>query len=157
MRLFAQAPKLALDSPYARHVNPQWVRVLELMQMNVDYARCEGAELFTVDGRRILDFLSGYCVHNLGHNHPRVVAALKTELERHGPAMLQSHAPRAAGDLAERLCIKAGGRLTKAFFATAPAARVSRPSLSSRERTRSGRASSTPRAVFTGSRAGPCR
>jgi ornithine--oxo-acid transaminase len=118
VRLFAQAPKAALDSPYARHVNPQWVRVLELMHMNVDYARCEGAELFTVNGRRILDFLSGYCVHNLGHNHPRVVTAIKTELERHGPAMLQSHAPSAAGDLAERLCIKAGGRLTKAFFAS---------------------------------------
>ena len=59
MRSFATAPKPVLDSPYARHVNPQWVRVLELLQMNVDYARCEGAELFTADGRRILDFLSG--------------------------------------------------------------------------------------------------
>jgi ornithine--oxo-acid transaminase len=88
------------------------------MEMNVDYARCEGAELFTRDGRRILDFLSGYCVHNLGHNHPRVVTALKAELDRCGPAMLQSHAPRAAGELAARLCAKAGGRLTKAFFAS---------------------------------------
>jgi ornithine--oxo-acid transaminase len=118
VRLFSQALKPALDSPYARHVNPQWVRVLELMHMNVDYARCEGVELFTVDGRRILDFFSGYGVHNLGHKHPRVVAAVKSELERHGPAMLQSHAPRAAGDLAKRLCTKAGGRLTKAFFAS---------------------------------------
>jgi ornithine--oxo-acid transaminase len=118
VRLFAQAPKAALDSAYARHVNPQWVRVLDLMHMNVEYARCEGAELFTTDGQRILDFLSGYCVHNVGHNHPRVVAAIKTELDRHGPAMLQSHAPRVAGDLAERLCAKAGGRLTKAYFAS---------------------------------------
>ena len=118
MRLFAQAPQAALESPYARHVNPQWIRMLELMHMNVDYVRCEGAELFTADGQRILDFLSGYCVHNLGHNHPRVVAAVKTELDRHGAAMLQSHAPRPAGDLAERLCAKAGGRLTKVFFAS---------------------------------------
>ena len=86
--------------------------------MHVDYARCEGAELFTADGRRIVDFLSGYCVHNVGHNHPRVVAAIKEELDRHGPAMLQSHAPGAAGELAARLCAKAGGRLTKAFFAS---------------------------------------
>jgi ornithine--oxo-acid transaminase len=118
VRSFAAAPKPVLDSPYARHVNPQWVRVLELLQMNVDYVRCEGAELFTADGRRILDFLSGYCVHNVGHNHPRVVAAIKEELDRHGPAMLQSHAPGAAGELAARLCAKAGGRLTKAFFAS---------------------------------------
>jgi ornithine--oxo-acid transaminase len=35
--------------------------------MNVRYDRCLGVELFTEDGRRILDFLSGYCVHNVGH------------------------------------------------------------------------------------------
>jgi ornithine--oxo-acid transaminase len=99
-------------------VNPQWLRVLELLQMNVDYTRCEGTELFTTDGRRILDFLSGYCVHNVGHNHPRVVKAIEEELHRRGPAMLQSHVPRTAGELAARLCAKAGGRLGKAFFAS---------------------------------------
>jgi ornithine--oxo-acid transaminase len=105
-----------LESLYAKHVNAQWVRVLELLQMNEAYVRCEGAELFTADGRRILDFLSGYCVHNVGHNHPRVVEALKDELDRCGPAMLQSHAPEAAGELAGRLCAKAGGRLTNVYF-----------------------------------------
>jgi ornithine--oxo-acid transaminase len=118
VRSFERVQGSALDSPYARHVNPQWIRVLELLQMNADYTRCEGAELFTRGGRRILDFLSGYCVHNVGHNHPRIVAAIKDELDRHGPAMLQSHAPRAAGELAARLCAKVGGRLTKAFFAS---------------------------------------
>jgi 4-aminobutyrate aminotransferase-like enzyme len=50
--------------------------------MNVSYERCSGSELFTADGRRILDFLSGYCVHNTGHNHPAIIAALKEELDR---------------------------------------------------------------------------
>jgi ornithine--oxo-acid transaminase len=118
VRLLAQVPKPAAASSYARHVNPQWLRVLELMHMHVTYTRCEGAELYTEDGRRILDFLSGYCVHNVGHNHPRVVAAVRAELDRHGPAMLQSHASDAAGSLAERLCAKAGRRLTKAYFAS---------------------------------------
>jgi ornithine--oxo-acid transaminase len=45
---------------YADHVNPQWVKLLGLLQMNVSYGRCSGTELFTADGRRILDFLSGY-------------------------------------------------------------------------------------------------
>ncbi|HTY78185.1 MAG TPA: aspartate aminotransferase family protein [Candidatus Bathyarchaeia archaeon] len=110
------ADREALASPYARHVNPQWIRVLELLGMNEEYARCEGAVLSTRDGRRILDFLSGYCVHNVGHNHPRVVGAIKDELDRHGPAMLQSHAPELAGELAARLCARAGGRLAKVFF-----------------------------------------
>lgn len=84
--------------------------------MNVRYQRCLGAELFTSDGRRILDFLSGYCVHNTGHNHPAIVAALQRELSGDGPAMLQSHVPELAGELAQQLCRRAGGRLTKVSF-----------------------------------------
>src|SRR5438309_6235518 len=101
---------------YSEHVNHEWVRLLDLLQMNVRYQRCLGAELFTDDGRRILDFLSGYCVHNVGHNHPAVVAALKDELDRSGPAMLQSHVPELAGELAARLCDLAAGQLSKVFF-----------------------------------------
>lgn len=101
---------------YAERVNPQWVRLLDLLEMNVPYQRCVGAELFTSDGRRIVDFLSGYCVHNVGHNHPDVVRAVQLELERCGPAMVQSHVAELAGELAERLCERAGGRLSKAFF-----------------------------------------
>ncbi len=103
---------------YARHVNREWVRLLDLLQMNVRYERCMGAELFTADGRRIIDFLSGYCVHNLGHNHPHVVRALRDELQRCGPAMIQTHVADLAGELADNLCKRAGGRLSKAFFAS---------------------------------------
>jgi ornithine--oxo-acid transaminase len=106
----------ALDRVYAERVNPQWVRLLNLLEMNVTYDRCAGVELFTADGRRILDFLSGYCVHNAGHNHPQIIAALKDELDRSGPAMLQSHVPELAGQLAETLIERAGGRLRRAAF-----------------------------------------
>ena len=101
---------------YSRYVNPQWVRLLDALQMNASYTRCRGAELHTADGRVIIDFNSGYCVHNIGHNHPRAIAALKDELDREGPAMLQSHVPILAGQLAARLCALAGGRLAKVFF-----------------------------------------
>ncbi|MBZ5550612.1 MAG: aspartate aminotransferase family protein [Acidobacteriia bacterium] len=105
-------------SSYSAHVNPQWVRLLDLLEMNVRYERCVGSELFDSSERRILDFLSGYCVHNIGHNHPAVIAALREELERCGPAMIQSHIPELAGELAERLCRLAGGNLSKVFFAS---------------------------------------
>jgi ornithine--oxo-acid transaminase len=101
---------------YENHVNPQWSRLLDVLQMRVRYRRCEGAELWTEEGRRILDFLSGYCVHNAGHNHPAIIAELKEELDRGGPAMLQSHVPELAGELASELCSRAGGRLRKVFF-----------------------------------------
>ncbi len=101
---------------YEASVNPHWVRLLSLLRMNVHYEQCRGIELHTTEGHRILDFLSGYCVHNLGHNHPAILAAIHDELNRLGPAMLQSHVPERAGELAERLCKLAGGGLTKAFF-----------------------------------------
>jgi len=103
---------------YADHVNPQWVKFLSLLEMNVSYERCLGTELFTTDGRLILDFLSGYCVHNAGHNHAAIVAALKDELDKSGPVMLQSNVPDLAGELAERLCKLAGNGLSKVFFAS---------------------------------------
>jgi ornithine--oxo-acid transaminase len=103
-------------SNYERFVNPQWVSLLNLLGMNATYERCEGCELFTSDGRRILDFLSGYCVHNAGHNHPYIIQALKDEVDKRGPAMLQSHVPEIAGELARRLCQQAGGGLEKVYF-----------------------------------------
>jgi ornithine--oxo-acid transaminase len=106
----------AATSNYQEHVNPQWVALLNLLGMNVEYERCLGCELFTKDGRRILDFLSGYCVHNAGHNHPYIIQALKDEMDKCGPAMLQSHVPEIAGELAGRLCKLAGGGLAKVYF-----------------------------------------
>src|ERR1700692_1899844 len=113
----APAPALSVQtSAYRAHVNPHWLALLNLLDMNVEYVRCSGCELFTADGRRILDFLSGYCVHNAGHNHPYIVQALKDELDKCGPAMLQSHIPEIAGELAKRLCQLAGGGLEKVYF-----------------------------------------
>lgn len=110
-------PTDASIQTYIDHVNPQWVRLLKLLQMQTVYTLCSGAELHTAGGEVLLDFLSGYCVHNIGHNHPGVIDALHQELDRRGPAMLQSHVPDLAGDLAEHLCRLAGGQLEKAFFA----------------------------------------
>ena len=70
--------------------------MLTLLGLNEEYERCEGTELYAKDGRKVLDFLSGYCVHNTGHNHPYIVQALKDELDKTGPAMLLSLARRAA-------------------------------------------------------------
>jgi ornithine--oxo-acid transaminase len=101
---------------YRAFVNPQWVRLLDALDMNVEYTQARGAWLHTADGRKILDFLSGYCVHNTGHNHPEIVSALQRELSADGPAMVQSLVSEAAGELAATLCEEAGGQLKKVFF-----------------------------------------
>ncbi len=115
--ILVRSPRSTPVQDYADHVNPQWVRLLDLLQMNQQYQRCEGVELHTVNGGVVLDFLSGYCVHNTGHNHPWIIAQLQEELGRCGPAMLQSNVSELAGELAKQLCGLAGGKLRKAFFA----------------------------------------
>lgn len=44
-------------------------------------ARAEGAWVETTDGRRILDFTSGQICSTLGHNHPRIAAAVRESLD----------------------------------------------------------------------------
>lgn len=43
-------------------------------------ARAEGAQLWDVDGKRYLDFVGGIGVLNVGHNHPRVVEAVRRQV-----------------------------------------------------------------------------
>jgi acetylornithine/N-succinyldiaminopimelate aminotransferase len=42
----------------------------------VTFVRGQGSELWDVDGKRYLDFLSGLAVTGLGHSHPAVAAAV---------------------------------------------------------------------------------
>ncbi len=44
--------------------------------------RARNAELWDVEGRRYIDFASGIAVLNTGHVHPRVVAAMRQQLEQ---------------------------------------------------------------------------
>jgi 2,2-dialkylglycine decarboxylase (pyruvate) len=44
-------------------------------------ARAEGAWVETTDGRRVLDFTSGQICSTLGHNHPRIAAAIRESLD----------------------------------------------------------------------------
>ena len=42
----------------------------------VEFVRGEGARLWDSDGKEYLDFFAGLSVHNAGHCHPRIVAAI---------------------------------------------------------------------------------
>jgi acetylornithine/N-succinyldiaminopimelate aminotransferase len=48
----------------------------------VQFVRGEGARLWDVDGNEYLDFLAGISVLNVGHCHPRVVAAIQEQATR---------------------------------------------------------------------------
>ncbi|MCL7930261.1 4-aminobutyrate--2-oxoglutarate transaminase [Halomonas llamarensis] len=44
--------------------------------------RAENAEIWDADGNRFVDFAGGIGVLNVGHRHPKVVAAVKAQLDR---------------------------------------------------------------------------
>ena len=83
----------------------------------------EGAYLIDLEGRRILDF-HGNSVHQLGHGHPNVVAAIKAEMDRL-PFSPRRYTNRTAITLARRLSELAPGALNKVLFAPSGAAAVS--------------------------------
>ena len=66
-------------------------------------ARAEGAWLYGHDGRRWLDAVSSWWTCLLGHRHPRVVAALKDQLDRIDHVMLAGFTHEPAIQLAEEL------------------------------------------------------
>ncbi|PIR32347.1 MAG: acetylornithine transaminase [Alphaproteobacteria bacterium CG11_big_fil_rev_8_21_14_0_20_44_7] len=49
---------------------------------NLSFERGEGAYLYTPEGERYLDFLSGIAVNSLGHCHPHLVQTLKDQSEK---------------------------------------------------------------------------
>lgn len=50
--------------------------------------RASGIYLYTPDGKRYTDLISGIAVSAIGHLHPRVVGAIREQLERHMHVMV---------------------------------------------------------------------
>jgi 4-aminobutyrate aminotransferase/(S)-3-amino-2-methylpropionate transaminase len=44
--------------------------------------RAQNAELWDVDGKRYIDFAAGIAVNNTGHRHPKVIDAVKEQVDR---------------------------------------------------------------------------
>lgn len=70
--------------------------------MVVDRAR--GSELWDVGGRRYVDFAGGIGVMNVGHAHPRVMEAVREQLDRATHTSFQVVLYESYLRLAERLC-----------------------------------------------------
>jgi len=83
-------------------------------------ARAEGALLWDVDGRRYIDLAGGVGCLNVGHSHPRVVAAIQAQAARftHTDFSIVPYEGYVA--LAERLSARAPGPAPKrvAFFSS---------------------------------------
>lgn len=107
-----------IQAKHAKYVLTPWVPQRGLVAPVI--VKGEGSYLFDADGKRYLDFGSGLIAVNLGHSHPKVVAAIQEQAAALGyaaPSLF--HDKRAL--LAEELSAMSpwtGGEGCRTFFTT---------------------------------------
>ena len=83
------------------------------------------AEVWDEEGKRYIDFGAGIAVNNTGHSHPKVVAAVKQQLENFSHTCVMVTPYESAVELAEKLVeIAPGNSEKKAIFVTTGAEAV---------------------------------
>jgi acetylornithine/succinyldiaminopimelate/putrescine aminotransferase len=70
------------------------------VEINVE--RAEGVYLFSPDGKRYMDMISGISVSNIGHRHPKVIDAIKRQLDKHLHVMVYGEYIQSAPNLLAR-------------------------------------------------------
>ena len=95
--------------------------------------RGEGARLWDADGKEYLDFFAGLSVHNAGHCHPAIVAAIAEQAARLAgvsnlfytePAMRLADASPSRASAARSSCATPGPRRTSARSSSHASART---------------------------------
>jgi len=114
----AESPQALFDETYEnykQYVNPPLARVMKVSGSPVE-VRAQGCTIWDHNGKAYLDFAGGYGVFTLGHSHPKVIEAVKAQMELmslSGKTMFNVVLGRASKRLAEL----APGDLQISFFA----------------------------------------
>ncbi len=87
--------------------------------------RAINAELWDVDGNRYIDFGAGIAVTNTGHSHPKVVEAVKSQVDKFSHSCVMVNPYESAVELAEKLVkLAPGASDKKAIFVSTGAEAV---------------------------------
>ena len=100
---------------YNEHVNPGIATLTKFMGLETTEHRAEGCYVYGPDGEAYLDCLGGPGVFTIGHRHPKVVAALKDQLDLMG---LSSHIllDPVMAEAAEKVAALCPGDIQYVFF-----------------------------------------
>jgi len=107
---------------YKSYLNPPLARVMKISGSPVE-VRASGTTIWDHTGKAYLDFAGGYGVFTLGHSHPRVVAAVRAQLELMSLSGKTMFDPL-AGRLASALAAITPGDLSISFFGNSGAEAV---------------------------------
>ena len=87
--------------------------------------RAKNAEIWDVEGNRYIDFGTGIAVCNTGHSHPKVIDAVKSQIDKFSHTCVMVNPYESAVELAEKLIeIAPGESDKKAVFVTTGAEAV---------------------------------
>ena len=100
---------------YRAYINPPLARVMKLSGSPVEVS-AQGCTITDHTGKTYLDFAGGYGVFTLGHRHPRVLAAVRDQLDAIALSGRTMFNPL-MGRLAKRLAELTPGDLAISFFA----------------------------------------
>lgn len=104
----------AVAQKYDQFHNPGLAKLLRFAGIGLE-DHAEGCYLFDAEGNRYLDCLGGYGVFSLGHRHPKVVDAVKAQIDRM-PLSSKLFFNEPLAELCERLAQVAPGDLQYSFL-----------------------------------------
>lgn len=85
--------------------------------IGLEILHAQGPYLYTTDGRRFVDFISGIAVSSLGHGHPQVVKAVQDQAARHMHVMVYGEfIQKPQSDLAGLLAAQLPENLQRIYF-----------------------------------------
>jgi acetylornithine/N-succinyldiaminopimelate aminotransferase len=85
--------------------------------MGLEIERAEGCFIYTTDGKRYTDLISGIAVSSLGHRHPAVIDAIQKQLEKHLHVMVYGEfIQEPQSRFAQLLCNQLPEKLDRVYF-----------------------------------------
>lgn len=83
----------------------------------ISIEKAEGVYLFGPDGKKYIDMISGIGVSNIGHRHPHVISAIKSQLDKHLHVMVYGEYIQSSSNLlAKKLASLLPSQLNCSYF-----------------------------------------
>jgi putrescine aminotransferase len=100
---------------YEDYINPGMARLMRMLGTTIE-VKTEGAYMYDIKGDTYLDFLSGHGAYNVGFCHPKVVQAVKDQIDNIAQTSTRMVMNKPMADLCERLAKITPGELTYSFI-----------------------------------------
>lgn len=104
-------------SLHKKYLNSSYIDLIQSLGHGTYFKRATGTKIYDDKNVEYTDFLSGYGVHNIGHNNKELINHLNKELITESPSFLNMDAPIGSAVLAQKLTEYTNAQLTRVSYA----------------------------------------